>query len=70
MTDRMPELMAFRDEPVILVCRTHKMSSSAAGKLVAAGFTNLRVLRGGMVRWNEHHLPVGDHAQDRERGQL
>ena len=70
MTDRLPELMAFRDEPVVLVCRTHKMSSSAAEKLVAAGFTNLRVLRGGMVSWNEHHLPVGDHAQDRERGQL
>ncbi len=70
MTDRLPKLMAFRDEPVILVCRTHKMSSSAAEKLEAAGFTDLRVLRGGMVRWNEHHLPVGDHAQDWERGQL
>jgi uncharacterized membrane protein YdjX (TVP38/TMEM64 family)/rhodanese-related sulfurtransferase len=69
MSKRLTELEALKDETVILVCRTHKMSSSAAENLAAAGFTDLRVLRGGMVRWNEHHLPVGGHVLDRERGQ-
>jgi len=36
IADHLPEMMAFRDEPVILVCRMHKMSSSAADKFVAA----------------------------------
>jgi uncharacterized membrane protein YdjX (TVP38/TMEM64 family)/rhodanese-related sulfurtransferase len=69
LAKRLPELEALKDEPVILVCRTHKMSASAAEKLAAAGFTDLRVLRGGMVRWNEHRLPAGDHVHDQQRGQ-
>jgi uncharacterized membrane protein YdjX (TVP38/TMEM64 family)/rhodanese-related sulfurtransferase len=63
---RLPELAELKNEPVVLVCRTHKMSSSAADLLDAAGFTNVGVLRGGMVRWNAEGHPVDGRAGEEE----
>jgi uncharacterized membrane protein YdjX (TVP38/TMEM64 family)/rhodanese-related sulfurtransferase len=57
---RIKDLEALTETPVILVCRTDKRSASAAAILDAAGFLNVLVLRGGMVRWNEAGLPVAD----------
>jgi uncharacterized membrane protein YdjX (TVP38/TMEM64 family)/rhodanese-related sulfurtransferase len=45
--------------PVVLVCKTDKRSASAAALLEDAGFGDVLVLRGGMVRWNDAGLPVG-----------
>lgn len=55
---RLMELGSHKDEPVVLVCRTHKMSGTAAVQLQAAGFSDVCVVRGGMVKWNEVGLPV------------
>jgi rhodanese-related sulfurtransferase len=63
---RLPELAELKNEPVVLVCRTHKMSSSAAALLDAAGFTNVGVLRGGMVQWNAEGHPVEGRAGEEE----
>jgi uncharacterized membrane protein YdjX (TVP38/TMEM64 family)/rhodanese-related sulfurtransferase len=63
---RLPELAELKNEPVVLVCRTHKMSASAADLLDAAGFTNVGVLRGGMVQWNVEGHPVDGHAGEEE----
>jgi rhodanese-related sulfurtransferase len=52
------ELASLTEKPVILVCRTDKRSASAAALLDDAGFRDVAVLRGGMVRWNEAGLPV------------
>jgi rhodanese-related sulfurtransferase len=63
---RMTELTSLTDTPVVLVCQTDRRSGRAAALLDAAGFRNVRVLRGGMVRWNEVGLPVVDRlAPDR-----
>src|SRR5581483_8511562 len=59
---RLPEIADLRTKPVVLVCRTHKMSASAAAQLDAAGFRDVRVLRGGMIKWNEKGLPVSGRA--------
>ncbi|MBO0741133.1 MAG: VTT domain-containing protein [Hyphomicrobiaceae bacterium] len=55
---RIHELGSFSEAPVVLVCRTDKRSASAAALLEEAGFRDITVLRGGMVRWNEAGLPV------------
>lgn len=55
---RLQELASLADKPVILVCRTDRRSASAAALLDDAGFRDIVVLRGGMVRWNEAGLPV------------
>lgn len=55
---RVQELGAQTEIPIVLVCRTDKRSASAAALLDAAGFRDVCVLRGGMVRWNEAGLPL------------
>lgn len=39
------------DAEILLYCRTGSMSADAAEALVDAGYTNVRVLRGGMEAW-------------------
>jgi uncharacterized membrane protein YdjX (TVP38/TMEM64 family)/rhodanese-related sulfurtransferase len=55
---RLGELGLLTVTPVVLVCQTDRRSARAAAVLHAAGFRDVRVLRGGMVRWNETGLPV------------
>ena len=59
---RLMEINALKDEPVILVCRTDKRSATAAALLRDAGFVDVRVLCGGMERWNQNGLPVDDRT--------
>lgn len=60
--DRLTEINALTERPVILVCRTDKRSAKAAVLLREAGFRDVRVLRGGMERWNHDGLPVERRA--------
>jgi uncharacterized membrane protein YdjX (TVP38/TMEM64 family) len=59
---RLTEIKAFKDKPVIVVCRTDKRSANAATVLRDAGFRNVRVLRGGMEQWNRDGRPVADRV--------
>ena len=60
---RVAELGSLIETPVVLVCQTDKRSANAAAVLDAAGFRDVLVLRGGMMRWNGAGLPVADrHA--------
>lgn len=56
--NRVMEISALRDKPVILVCRTDKRSANAAAFLRDSGFRDVHVLRGGMEQWNENGLSV------------
>jgi rhodanese-related sulfurtransferase len=60
LSGRIGDFRSMTDRPIVLVCQTDKRSSSAAALFDAAGFRNVVVLRGGMVRWNEAGLPVDD----------
>lgn len=44
-----------KDHPVALVCRTDRRSSEAAKQFIELGFSQVMVVKGGMVEWNEHH---------------
>jgi uncharacterized membrane protein YdjX (TVP38/TMEM64 family)/rhodanese-related sulfurtransferase len=57
---RLGDLRLLAEKLIIVVCHTDKRSANAAGLLAEAGFGDVRVLRGGMVRWNEARLPVED----------
>lgn len=57
---RLKELNVLAERRVVLVCHTDRRSASAAPLLDEAGFRDVRVLRGGMVRWNEEGLRVAD----------
>lgn len=46
--DRLPR---DRSAPLVIYCRTGRMSAEAVNHLLALGFTNLRHFGGGMVGW-------------------
>jgi uncharacterized membrane protein YdjX (TVP38/TMEM64 family)/rhodanese-related sulfurtransferase len=54
LADLAKRLDALRAEgrDLAIVCRTDRRSAAAQAALRAAGFANVRVLRGGMERWN------------------
>ena len=62
LPQRIMEISALKDRPVILVCRTDKRSTTAATLLCDAGFRDVGVLRGGMEQWNQKGLPVEARA--------
>ena len=62
LPQRIMEISALKDRPVILVCRTDKRSTTAATLLRDAGFRDVGVLRGGMEQWNQKGLPVEARA--------
>lgn len=47
-----------RNKPILVICRSGGRSGRAAGALVAAGFTQVYNLTGGMLAWNARSLPV------------
>ena len=46
-----PELMAHKDEEVVVCCRSGNRSGMAKQLLDASGFTNVRNLTGGLLAW-------------------
>jgi rhodanese-related sulfurtransferase len=58
IANRLIEIKALGDKPVIMVCKTDKRSARAAEFLRDENFADVRVLRGGMERWNQDGLQV------------
>ena len=55
---RIGELDAYKDKPVVLVCKMGQHASATGRKLKALGFENVRRLSGGMAEWTANSLPV------------
>ena len=47
-----------KDEPVYIVCRSGNRSLVAAEGLVAAGYSDVRNVQGGMIAWEGAGLPI------------
>ena len=58
IANRLIEIKALGDKPVIMVCKTDKRSARAAELLSDENFADMRVLRGGMERWKRDGLEV------------
>ena len=56
---QLDELPADREAKIVLYCRSGSMSAIAARELVAAGFTNVWNLDGGMNAWQAQGYPLG-----------
>lgn len=54
----MHELDAYKDRPLILVCKIGQHSGMAGKQLAQNGFENLSRLTGGMAEWQNSQLPV------------
>jgi rhodanese-related sulfurtransferase len=60
LPQRLGEIPAQQEKPVVLVCRTDRRSANAAALLRERGFRDVRVLHGGMEQWARDGLPVAD----------
>lgn len=49
-----PDLMEHKDEEVIVYCRSGQRSGMAKQLMIAAGFSNVKNLLGGMLAWREN----------------
>ena len=47
-----------KDTKIVAYCRNGRMSQMAAVKLVSLGYTNVWVLQGGMVDWEQSGYPI------------
>lgn len=64
IANRLIEIKALGDKPVIMVCKTEKRSARAAEFLRNENFAHVRVLRGGMERWKQDGLQVTGGARE------
>lgn len=47
-----------RSKPTYLMCRSGNRAAQAADKLSSKGFTDVYVIKGGMLAWSNANLPV------------
>ena len=52
------QLPSDKEAPVVLYCRSGRMSAIAAEKLVGLGYTNIMNLEGGFNAWENAGLPM------------
>lgn len=55
---REDELNAYRERPIVIVCKMGQQSSAAAKQLRASGFDKVHKMAGGMLEWRNLQLPV------------
>lgn len=58
LRNHMKTLDPHRDKTVILYCRTQQRSGFAAGLLAKAGFTDVKVINGGILQWAQNGYPL------------
>lgn len=47
-----------KSSPIIVVCKTGQTAQESANLLAKAGFTNVNLLKNGLMAWNEASLPL------------
>ncbi len=55
---RISELEAYKDTPIIVVCKTGTSSGASGALLAKAGFNQLHKLRGGIMEWQNSSMPL------------
>lgn len=58
LSGRITELEAYKSRPVIAYCRSGHRSRSACAKLRKQGFATVYNLAGGILAWENAHLPI------------
>ncbi len=58
LATRLDEIAEFQELPIVTVCRTDRMSATAAQLLAQKGFANVQVIRQGMSDWNKNGYPI------------
>jgi len=58
ISENLAQFPADKESEIILYCMSNRMALIAADELVQAGYTNLRLLDGGMLAWHSAGLTL------------
>jgi sulfur dioxygenase len=58
LSERIGEIAQSKDRDIVAICRVGMRSTTAAAIMTGMGFERVRNLKGGMLDWNDAHLPV------------
>ena len=58
LSERIGELEKYREQPIVVVCRTGNRSGMACANLGKRGFTQAYNLVGGVTAWQKANLPL------------
>ena len=58
LSGRTGELEKYREQPIVVVCRSGNRSASACATLGKLGFTQAYNLAGGVMGWQKSNLPL------------
>lgn len=58
LNERIGELEKYKDQPIVVVCRSGNRSCSASALLGKQGFTQAYNLAGGLMAWQKAKLPL------------
>jgi rhodanese-related sulfurtransferase len=58
LAQRLDEINAYLEKPVVTICRTDCKSAKAAQILAQHGFADVHVARMGMTEWRKNDYPV------------
>ena len=58
LPERIDQLADAKGRDIVAICRVGVRSSTAAAILTGLGFEHVSNLKGGMIEWNDAHLPV------------
>jgi sulfur dioxygenase len=61
---RVAEIDAYKERPVVVVCRAGVRSTTGAAILTGLGFEHVANLKGGMLDWNDQRLAVERGSRD------
>jgi rhodanese-related sulfurtransferase len=58
LSDQIATLEKFKEKPIVVYCRSGNRSATACAVLKKAGFGNANNLAGGIIAWEQAHLPI------------
>ncbi|HEU0186477.1 MAG TPA: rhodanese-like domain-containing protein [Gallionellaceae bacterium] len=58
LSSRIGELERYREQPIVVVCRSGQRSASACALLGKQGFAQAFNLGGGVIAWQKSNLPL------------
>ena len=58
LNERIGELEKYREQPIVVVCRSGNRSGTACAALGKRGFTQVYNLAGGVTAWQKANLPL------------
>ncbi len=65
--DHMEELEQFRNQPIVVSCRSGHRSASACARLRKNGFETVYNLKGGIMAWQSAGLPLQKPSKGKKR---